>query len=261
MIGTPAMIVIEAQDVGYFFQKRKGFFQKEKYWALQQVSFSLNKGESLGIIGRNGAGKSTLLRLLAGIIIPDRGKLINHGYSVSLLSLQAGFIQYLTGRENAILNGLILGFEKQEILDMMEEIHEFSGLGFFFDQPINSYSSGMKARLGFSIAFQLAPDILLIDEVLGVGDEAFRRKSSKKMKEKIRSNSTTVLVSHTPGTIKELCDRALWIEDGVTRASGSPDEVLLEYSDHLKNNENIYKENIRLRKQKLKAQRGVSISI
>lgn len=255
---THAMTVIELQDVGYYFQKRNGFFHKEKYWALEQVSFSLKSGESLGIIGRNGAGKSTLLRLLAGIILPDRGKLINHGYSVSLLSLQAGFIPYLTGRENVLLNGLILGFKKSAILDMMEEIHEFSGLGFFFDQPINSYSSGMKARLGFSIAFQLAPDILLIDEVLGVGDEAFRRKSSEKMKEKIRSNSTTVLVSHAPGTIKELCDRAVWIEDGVTRANGSPDEVLLEYSNHLKNNESIYKKKIYLRAQELKAEGGAS---
>lgn len=230
--------LIELQDVGYYFQRRKGFFKKEKYWALKQVNFSLRKGESLGVVGRNGAGKSTLLKLMAGIIVPDKGNIINSGYSVSLLSLQTGFVPYLTGRENTLLNGLILGFKRNEIIEMMGEIHEFSGLDFFFDQPIYSYSSGMKARLGFSIAFQLSPDILLIDEVLGVGDEAFRQKSGQKMREKIRSHATTVLVSHTPGTIRELCDRAVWIEDGITRASGTPDEVLLEYNAYVNHNSN-----------------------
>lgn len=236
MNATPNTAIIDLNDVGYYYQKRKGQFSKEKFWALKKVSFSLYKGESLGIIGRNGAGKSTLLQLLAGITRPDRGTLVNHGYSVSLLTLQAGFSPHLTGRENTVLNGLILGFKKHQILALMDEIHAFSGLDTFFDQPINSYSSGMRARLGFSIAFQLDPDILLIDEVLGVGDEAFRQKSGQKMKEKIQSNKTTVLVSHSPPTIRELCDRAVWIEDGVTRAEGSPDTVLKAYSKHMQAN-------------------------
>jgi lipopolysaccharide transport system ATP-binding protein len=236
MTSAKSVPLIDLQDVGYYFQKRKGYFSKEKFWALKQVSFTLHRGESLGIIGRNGAGKSTLLKLLAGIISPDHGTLVNHGYSASLLTLQAGFIPYLTGRENALLNGLILGFKKSEIKALMDEIHSFSGLGFFFDQPINTYSSGMKARLGFSIAFQLDPDILLVDEVMGVGDEAFREKSTLKMKEKIRSDKTTVMVSHSPGTIRELCDRAVWIEGGITRADGPPETVLQEYSDHMKKN-------------------------
>lgn len=172
--------VINLENVGYYFQKRKGFFSKEKFWALKQITFTLHKGESLGIIGRNGAGKSTLLKLLSGIISPDRGILHNFGFTASLLSLQAGFLPYLTGRENTLLNGMILGINKRTILNQMDQIHAFSGLNTFFDQPIKSYSSGMKARLGFSIAFQLDPDIFLLDEVLGVGDETFREKSSKK---------------------------------------------------------------------------------
>ena len=175
--------VISLENVAYYFIKRKGYFSKEKFWALKNLSFTLYKGESLGIIGRNGAGKTTLLRLLAGITAPDKGKMINHGYSTSLLSLQAGFVPYLTGRENTILNGLILGLKKKYIENCVEEIKEFSGLEDFFEQPISSYSSGMKARLGFSIAFQLNPDVLLVDEVLGVGDEAFKRKTARFFKE------------------------------------------------------------------------------
>ena len=230
---SPKIPSIELQSVGYYYQKRRGYFSKEKFWALNEVSFTLYKGESLGIIGRNGAGKSTLLQLLAGITSPDKGTLINHGYKPSLLTLQAGFVPYLTGRENALLNGMILGLKKTDIMDRMEDIHDFSGLNSFFDQPINSYSSGMKARLGFSIAFQLNPDILLVDEVLGVGDEAFRKKSTQKMKDKIKSEQTVVLVSHSGVTIKELCDRAVWIESGISRVEGKPEDVLEQYNQYI----------------------------
>lgn len=226
--------VIKLENVGYYFQKRKGFFSKEKFWALKEVTFTLHKGESLGIIGRNGAGKSTLLKLLAGIISPDTGNIHNFGFTASLLSLQAGFLPDLTGRENTLLNGMILGLKRRDILNQMNNIHAFSGLNSFFDQPIKSYSSGMKARLGFSIALLLDPDIFLIDEVLGVGDEAFRKKSTQKMKEKIISNQTVVLVSHSPGTIKELCDRAVWIEGGISRAEGKAADVLSEYNHYIK---------------------------
>ncbi len=221
--------VIECENIGYFYQRRKGYFSKQKYWALEDVSFMIKKGESIGVIGRNGAGKSTLLRLLAGIIAPDRGKLVNHGYTTSLLSLQAGFIPYLTGRENTIMSGLSLGLPKSLILERMENIGEFAGLGDFFEQPISSYSSGMRARLGFAIAFQLDPDVLLIDEVLGVGDKNFKDKSTKMMKEKIRSEKTVVLVSHSAPTIKDLCDRAIWIENGVSLMVGNAESVLRAY--------------------------------
>jgi lipopolysaccharide transport system ATP-binding protein len=154
---------------------------------------------------------------------------INHGYTTSLLSLQVGFIPYLTGRENTIMSGLSLGLPKALILERMEDILEFSGLGDFFEQPISSYSSGMRARLGFAIAFQLDPDVLLIDEVLGVGDEKFRAKSTKMMKEKIRSSKTVVMVSHSTNTIKDLCDRTVWIENGVSRMVGDTEKVLAAY--------------------------------
>jgi len=226
--------VIEVQDVGYFYYKRRGTFSSEKFWALKQVSFLLNRGESLGIIGRNGVGKSTLLRLLAGITRPDRGRLVNHGVSSTLLSLQAGFLPYLTGRENALLNGMILGLRKREIKERMDEIRAFSGLEEFFDQPISSYSSGMKARLGFSIAFQMDPDVLLVDEVLGVGDEQFKNKSGEEMKKRIKSDKTVVLVTHSGPTIRELCDRAVWIEGGVSRAEGPPAQVLDEYNQYVR---------------------------
>jgi lipopolysaccharide transport system ATP-binding protein len=226
--------VIEAKNIGQYFLRKEGKFSTAKFWALKDVSFTLFKGECLGVIGRNGAGKSTLLGLLAGIVNPDRGILVNHGYSTSLLSLQAGFVPYLTGRENTMLSGLTLGLKKSFIREKMDAIYKFSGLGDFFDLPINSYSRGMQARLGFSIAFQLDPDVLLIDEVLGVGDEVFRNKSEEKMKEKIRSDKTVVIVSHSALTIKELCNRAVWIEDGVNKMEGGSDEVLNEYQNFLK---------------------------
>jgi lipopolysaccharide transport system ATP-binding protein len=234
MISTQT--VLELNHVAFHFIKRKGYFSKQKYWAITNFSFMLNKGECLGVIGRNGAGKTTLLKLLAGIIQPDKGTFINHGFTTTLLSLQAGFIPYLTGRENTILNGLYLGLRKSFIQNKLDEILEFSELGDFFDQPISTYSAGMRARLGFSIAFQLDPDVLLIDEVLGVGDEAFSAKSSNKMKEKIQSNKTVVIVSHNQSTLRELCNRVVWIENGVTRAEGNTSKILTEYSEFIKRN-------------------------
>jgi lipopolysaccharide transport system ATP-binding protein len=225
--------VIRVENVAYYYLKRTGRFRKKKFWALKDVTFSLHKGEILGVIGRNGAGKTTLLQLLAGITAPDRGRIVNPGYTASLLSLQAGFVWYLTGRENTILSGLMLGIGLPTIRERMEDIREFSGLGEFFDQPISSYSSGMSARLGFSIAFHLDPDILLIDEVLGVGDEAFRVKSAEKMKEKLRSDKTAVFASHHIPMVEDLCDRTVWIEDGVCRAVGPTKEVVREYKEFL----------------------------
>jgi lipopolysaccharide transport system ATP-binding protein len=228
--------VMELHHAAFHFIKRKGYFAKQKYWAIKDVSFTLKKGECLGVIGRNGAGKTTLLQMLAGIIRPDEGVFLNHGYSATLLSLQAGFIPYLTGRENTMLNGLYLGLRKSDIKNKTADIQDFSELEDFFDQPISSYSAGMRARLGFSIAFQLDPDVLLIDEVLGVGDESFREKSSGKMMDKIKSNKTVVIVSHSPSTIRELCNRAVWIERGISMAEGDPGEVLNAYFDFVKQN-------------------------
>jgi lipopolysaccharide transport system ATP-binding protein len=223
--------VLSLRNVGAAYWLRKGLFRRQRYWALKDVSFDLYHGESLGVIGRNGCGKSTLLKILAGITRPDKGSISGQDVRATLLALQLGFLSYLTGRENAMLSGMMLGLTRQQIAGRMEAIAEFAELGDFFDEPIAEYSAGMKARLGFAVAFQLDPDILLIDEVLGVGDAEFRKKSTAVMEEKIRSDKTVVLVSHSPETIVELCDRAVWIEDGCTQAVGPAQEIVDRYRD------------------------------
>lgn len=226
--------MLSLQNVGLAFQPGGlSLRRRPPFWVLKDVSFTLEQGETLGIIGRNAAGKSTLLRLLAGILTHDRGAFVNHGYSTALLSLQTGFVPYLTGRQNAILSGILLGLRRREVEARMEAIIEFSELGDFIDEPLSSYSSGMRARLGFSVAYQVEPDILLIDEVLGVGDEAFQAKSSAAMHERIRSDKTIVLVSHSAETIRALCDRAVWLEAGETRAVGAVAEVIDLYHAEL----------------------------
>jgi lipopolysaccharide transport system ATP-binding protein len=222
------------RQVGVYYWRSKSYLAKDVYWALKDVSFDLFHGETLGVIGRNGAGKSTLLRLMSGIIQPDRGEFINHeNATAALLSLQVGFERELSGRENAILSGMVLGMRRSEIMDKLEAIKEFSDLGDFFEEPIKEYSTGMLSRLGFSVSFQIDPDVLLVDEVLGVGDEEFRRKSTAVMREKIRSNKTIVLVSHSEATIRELCDRAVWIENGVSQIEGDVKTVLHAYRQSL----------------------------
>ncbi len=229
---TPPQPLLSLERVGVAFrQGGLSLRPRRRFWVLQDISFDLYQGETLGIIGRNAAGKSTLLRLIAGIIRQDRGLFVNRAQSTALLSLQAGFVPYLSGRENAILSALLLGLRRAEVEDKMQAIIDFSELGDFIDLPLSSYSSGMRARLGFAVAYQVDPDILLIDETLGVGDEAFQAKSSRAMHERIRSDRTIVLVSHAPGTIQGLCDRAVWIEEGVTRAAGDVAEVLQAYHD------------------------------
>jgi len=228
--------IVFLRNVGFFFAKRRGYFSNDTFWALQDVSFNLRKGETLGIVGRNGVGKSTLLQIIAGIYKPDRGTITNPGYKASLLSLATGFIQYLTGRENAILSGLTMGLKRREILARMDAIEEFAELGSFFDQPIETYSSGMRARLGFAVAFQIDPDILLVDEVLGVGDDAFREKSTREMRAKIQSDKTVVIVSHMSSLILELCDRAVLIDAGRTVLQGEPEEVLRAYEQSQREN-------------------------
>lgn len=224
---TPEAI-LSLRNIGVYYKRRRGIFG-EPFWALKDVSFDLYQGETLGIIGRNGVGKSTLLRLLAGIIKPNQGTYINRGYHAALLSLQLGFTYYLTGRENAILSGILMGLHKKEIKAKLDTIIEFSGLREFIDQPIATYSSGMVARLGFAVAFQVNPDILLIDEVLSVGDAEFSQKSAKAMQERMRSNKTVVFVSHNAVLIQQLCHRTVWIEDGVSKAEGDTNSVLMEY--------------------------------
>jgi lipopolysaccharide transport system ATP-binding protein len=227
-------LAISVENIGIAYRRKSGFFKQEKYWAVDDVSFRVYHGETLGVIGRNGAGKSSLLRVLAGIAKPDKGKVINHGVTASLLSLQVGFINYLTGRENAILSGMMLGLSKSEVLERIDDIRGYSDIGDFFDQPVNSYSSGMSARLGFSVAIHANPDVILLDEILGVGDIEFREKSGETIKNIIKSDKTVVLVSHNGSEIKKLCDRVVWIENMQTRMEGSPDEVVSCYEESFK---------------------------
>ncbi|WP_036253116.1 ABC transporter ATP-binding protein [Methylobacter sp. BBA5.1] len=228
---TQKDVLISVQNVTVSYPIKRGYLKWSKYTPLKNISFDLHRGETLGIIGRNGAGKSTLLRMIAGIIEPDSGQIINHGARVSLLALGVGFMPHLTGRENAMLSGMLLGMRRREILKRMDAIIEFSGLGDFIDQPLRTYSSGMSARLGFSVSIQATPDALLIDEVLGVGDEDFRKKSTEEMKRLIRSDTAIVLVSHSIPVVKELCDRAILIDQGIIRMTGLTNDVLDQYQN------------------------------
>ncbi len=221
--------VLALEHVGVAYRRGRSLRSGELYWALKDISLSLGHGETLGVIGRNGVGKTTLLKVIAGIIAPDRGQIQNAGVSASLLSLQVGFVPLLTGRENAILSGMLLGAPKSCIEENMDELVAFAELEEFIDEPVSSYSAGMRARLGFSVAMQANPDILLIDEVLGVGDAAFRKKSSAEIQRRIRSNRSVILVSHNTQVMARLCDRVVWIEQGVSRMQGEAGEVLTAY--------------------------------
>jgi len=230
--------IISLHDVAVRYKRSGNVFRRKSYFdALISVNMDIYPGETLGILGRNGAGKSTLLRIISGVIRPDRGKLINHNVSVSLLALQAGFDPNLNGRDNAILSGMLQGHSRRNVEARLEEIHEYSELGDFFFEPVRTYSTGMRARLGFSITTIISTDILLVDEVLGVGDQHFRQKAERTMVEKIQSQQTVVLVSHSHHQISRLCDRAIIIEDGTSIASGDPYEVLQVYEDLLEKND------------------------
>ena len=221
-------VIMSMHNVGVAFnaQLRVG---APRFWALEDVSLQLRRGERLGVIGRNGAGKSTLLRTLAGIVHPDRGRIARAPVSCQLLSLALGFMPHLSGRDNAVLAGLMLGLRRREIVRRLPAILEFSELGDFFEQPISSYSTGMTLRLGFSVALQVEPDVLLIDEVLAVGDAEFQKKSGDALRERIHGGTTVVFVSHNDAQIREVCDRALWIEHGRSVMQGDVAAVLAAY--------------------------------
>lgn len=208
--------------------KTKG--RVEHFEALHGVSFEIGKGEIIGLIGRNGSGKSTLLRVLAGIFEADKGSVDFHGHTVSLLALGVGFQTQLSGRENIYLSGLLLGFTKAEIDEQIEEIIAFSELGRFIEQPVRTYSSGMQSKLGFAITAILKTDIILVDEVLSVGDAHFKKKSSQKMAELIGEKSrTVVIVSHNMDTIRKNCEKVIWLHDGDLKMLGPTKEVVDAY--------------------------------
>lgn len=205
--------------------------ESSKYFsATDDITLEIKKGEVFGIIGPNGAGKSTILRIMAGIYAPDKGKISIHGRIVLLAGLGAGFQRNLTGRENIILSSSIYGLNKQEIRELENSIIAFSGISDFIDRPLRTYSSGMKSRLAFSIASHLEPEILLIDEVLGVGDSSFREKSKRRILNMVRGDTTVVLVSHSESTLRDLCDRAACFSSGkIDILSEDIDEVISRY--------------------------------
>ncbi len=204
--------------------------RNSRYEALKDVSFELKKGEAFGIIGKNGAGKSTILGLIAGVLKPTEGHVIAKGKTSALLELGAGFHPELTGWENIMLNGIILGLTKAEVFKKIDEIIEFSELAEFIDQPIRVYSSGMLARLGFSVVAHLDPDILLIDEILAVGDLEFQKKCIDKMTGFKKSGVTIVFVSHSMRDVKRICDRVAWIDNHTIKLIGSTGDVVFNYA-------------------------------
>ncbi|PIS09484.1 sugar ABC transporter ATP-binding protein [Candidatus Beckwithbacteria bacterium CG10_big_fil_rev_8_21_14_0_10_34_10] len=213
------------------------FKKKEEFWALKNISLQLKKGEKLGIIGPNGAGKSTLLKLISGITYPTKGKVKTKGKIASLIDLSAGFHPDLTGEENIYINGLLLGMNKKEIKNSFKKIIAFSGIKKFIDSPLNTYSSGMVLRLGFSIAVHSNPDILIIDEVISSGDEKFRIKSFNKIQDFFKAKKTIIFVSHNLEAIKKLCPQVLWLDKGKTRALGKTNKIVKKYiKESQKNN-------------------------
>jgi ABC-type polysaccharide/polyol phosphate transport system ATPase subunit len=199
-----------------------------EFWALRHVSFTVERGDTIGIIGRNGAGKSTLLRVIAGVYPPDEGRISVEGKVSTLFSLGVGFQPDLSGRDNIYLNGIMIGLTKTIIDSKIEEIIEFAELGDFIDSPVRIYSSGMRSRLGFSIAMHIDKDIVLIDEIMGAGDAAFRQKTDAEMR-RIMGEKTVVIVTHNMGTITKFASKVIWLSGGLVTAMGDPREVIKQY--------------------------------
>lgn len=204
----------------YVVRMLTGRLQYKEFWALRNVSFSIEKGEVLGVIGHNGAGKSTLLKVISGILRPTEGSVTVQGNIVPMLELGSGFDFDMTGRENIFLNGAILGYSKEFLTAKYQEIVDFSELGDFIDEPLRNYSSGMMMRLAFSIATVVEPEILIVDEILAVGDADFQAKSKRRMMELMSGGTTVLLVSHTLSQVREMCDKVLWIEHGQVQGYG-----------------------------------------
>ena len=224
------------KDIGlkeYVMRKLKGDYHVREFWAGRDITFSLERGEMLGIIGTNGAGKSTLLKAVAGIMEPTKGKVKRQGSIAALLELASGFDGDLTVRENSYLRGAMLGYTRRFMEETYDSIIDFAELKDFQDRPFKQLSSGMKSRLAFSIASLVQPDILILDEVLSVGDGAFRKKSEAKMREIIAGGATTILVSHSVRQVEELCDKVLWLDKGRQIAFGGAQSLCGLYQRYL----------------------------
>lgn len=234
MSSSTPVLALSHVALAYPGARRRFSLVRDKFWALEEVSLDIHPGEVLGIIGRNGAGKSTLLKLLAGIIAPDQGTILaRKDLRTTLLSLQAGFEPHLTGRENAMLSGMLLGMRRREVIQKMDRIIALADIGAFMDRPLRTYSSGMRARLGFATAYHTDADIMLLDEILSVGDAKFAQTTQKLMTDRLRSRKTAILVSHSEYLVKQLCPRLVWIDKGRVRADGDTDSVWAAYRQYL----------------------------
>lgn len=222
-------VIIKLQNVNLSYFKKMGLWSFEHNKILRDLSFEIYKGETVGIIGRNGAGKSSLLRLLAGIVEPDSGYIKRNKDIPMLMTLHMGFEPQLNGYENIIFSGMLMGYTKEFIIDKIDNIENFSELGNSLKDPVRIYSTGMKARLAFSICAILDTKIMLLDEVLSVGDESFRKKSIIAIKEKILSNNTVIIASHSLLFLEEICGRVLWLDNGVINDIGDPSRVIHNY--------------------------------
>lgn len=207
------------------------------FWALHDITFSVREGETFGIVGRNGAGKSTLLKLVSRVLAPTTGRIITRGHVAPLLELGAGFHFELTGRENVFLNGALLGHQQKEIRSHLDEIMDFAQLDGYIDAPLRTYSSGMVARLGFAVATSWVPDILILDEILAVGDEEFKKKCYARLNRFQTKGTTTFLVTHDLKTVFDRCDRALWLDQGRMMEIGKVERVVEAYSNNIKESE------------------------
>jgi lipopolysaccharide transport system ATP-binding protein len=219
----------------HLFQRNRD--RGREFWALNDVSLAVHAGDCYGVIGPNGSGKSTLLKLITGIIRPTNGDVITYGRIASLLELGAGFHPELTGRENIFLNGSVYGLSRQQMLKRLDEIIDFTELGDFIDVPVKHYSSGMYVRLGFAVAIHIDPDLLLVDEVLAVGDTVFQHKCMDRISKFRAQGGTLLFVSHDLGAVQTLCNKAIWLEDGEVRASGGPTDVAMAYLNGVANRE------------------------
>jgi len=215
----------------YATRKAKGDIKYKDFWALRDISGDVRQGDVLGVIGENGSGKSTLLKIIAGLMKPTEGSIETYGTVAPMLELGSGFELEMTGRENIYLNGAILGYNKEIIDEYFEEIVDFAELRKFIDVPIRTYSSGMLARLAFSVATVIKPDILIVDEILSVGDDNFQAKSRARMMEIMNSGSTVIFVSHRMEDIKEICSSVIWLDNGTIRMAGSAEEVCDAYEN------------------------------
>ncbi|HYD72392.1 MAG TPA: ABC transporter ATP-binding protein, partial [Candidatus Binatia bacterium] len=237
--GAPPAIRVEGLGKRYLLEGAKRALlsanvrEDQSFWALRGVSFTVQEGERVGIIGRNGAGKSTLLKILSRVVAPSEGRAEIRGRVASLLEVGTGFNPLLSGRENIYLNAALLGLSRKQVEERLDAIIAFAEIGRFIEEPVKNYSTGMRARLGFAVAAHIDPDVLMLDEVLSVGDAAFQAKCLQRVGEMMGANPTLLFVSHSFASVRQFCDRCIWIERGEVTMDGGVDEVVQAYTDQV----------------------------